>query len=204
MSSPDVTKLYNATDKTKFMIDKIEEMWFISEHDQTIKSTLRYDRDCPLARFAQSIKKIGFTLDIKWDRMQTKFRAKENVTTDDIANVAQELKIAYNRFCQVMGHIRSLGQLNDIMPILEVLDTISCRINDGQEWHLHREANGKWKVYIMDEGNTWRTEKNPVVDGVEEYPRNPPIIDHPPVTNPDAVQTAQLLSMLERVQHSMR
>jgi hypothetical protein len=186
------------------MIDKIEEMWFISEHDDTIKSTLRYDRDSELARFARSIKNIGVTLDIIWDRMQTKFRAKENVSTADIENVAQELKIAYNQFCHVMGHIRSLGRLNDIMPILEILDIISCRINDGQEWHLHREADGKWKLYIMDESNTWRTEKNPVVDGVEEYPRNPPIIDHPPVTNPHVVQDAQLLSMLERVQHSMR
>jgi len=204
MSSPDVTKLYNATDKTKFMIDKIVEMWFISEYDPTIKSTLRYDRDCPLAKFARSIKKIGVTLDIQWDRMQTKFRAKENVSTADIENVAQELRIAYNQFCHVPGHIRRLGQLNDIRPILNILDVISCRINDGQEWHLHREVDGDWKLYIMDESNTFRTEKNPVVDDVEDYPRNPTVIHHLPPANPNAVQTAQLLGMLERVQHSMR
>jgi hypothetical protein len=203
MSSPNVTKLYNATDKTKFMIDKIEEMWFISEHDDTIKSTLRYDRDSALARFAQSIKKIGTALDIKWDNRQIKFIAKENVSTADIENVAKELKITYNQFCNVPVHIRRFGQLNDIMPILQILDIISCRINDGQDWHLHREADGNWKLYIMDESNTWRTEKNPVVDGVEEYPRNPIIIHHPPATNPHVVQDAQLLSMLERVQHSM-
>jgi len=206
MSSPDVTKLYNVTDKTKFMTDKIVEVWCTCESSATIKADLRCNRDGSLSNFARSIQSIGTTLGIHWDRGRIQYVVKENVSADDMQTVQKQLKIAHHRFLQVHGHVRDLRDLHDIMPILHILDIISGRLADGQDWQLKRDAEGTWALYIMDETNTWRTEKNPVADAVEEIHENPFIGDpkYRNKKNPSAAQNAQLVSMLERVQHSMR
>ena len=208
-------KRYNSTqEKTDLMMSLIPELCSICELSSHLQFELRLpDRDSTEAAFVREVAKIralvvvGRQGPVCFERV-----LKENITSQDIAAVIILIGSAHTKFHRIASHLRNAPELPDLQRagyIIDFLHILCGRLNDGYEWKVDHEFQGPWTLYIMNEDNTWRAEKNPVSDPSTEPADNPATRHHPyhfgPGSNPpNGPQRAQLCNMLTRVQHSMR
>ena len=195
-------KRYNSEqEKTDFMMSQILELCTICELTTSLRNQLRYeDRDSKVAAFVREVATMSALVVVRRQGSAYFERVlKENIQSDVIDQVISHIHIAERKFYKIEGHIRTssitpeLGRINHIITFLHI---ICDRLKDGQEWLVHHEHEGPWTLYIMNEENTFRTDKNPVPvqtsESDESVPRNPSRFsingsdDRRPIGNPQA------------------
>jgi hypothetical protein len=148
---------------------------------------LRYDdRDSKLAAFVREVANIRELVVVGRERTGFFERVlKDNISETDIAAVIQHIRAANTKFFRIEFHIRDspvTPELQKIQHIIRFLHMICDRLQDGQEWLVHHDFDGPWTLYIMDEGNYFRTDKNPEPQQVEELDTG----SHNPASLPDS------------------
>jgi len=109
---------------------------------------------------------------------------KDNISETNIAAVIKHIRSANTKFFSIEFHIRDSSvtpELQRIQRIIRFLYLICDRLEDGQEWLVQHESDGPWTLYIMHEGNYFRTDKNPEPQQVVELDT----ASHNPASLPD-------------------
>ena len=205
-------KRYNSPkEKTDLMMSLIPELCSICELSTELQFT-RSLRDSKVAEFVKEVATMSeFVILRRQGPVCFERVLKENITSQVIDVVIKLIGSAAAKFHRIENHLRnwSGSDLQRAGYIIDFLHILCGRLNDGYEWKVDHEFQGPYTLYIMNEDNTWRAEKNPVSDPSTEPADNPATVHHPfhfgPGSNPpNGPQHAQLCNMLIRVQHSMR
>jgi hypothetical protein len=203
-------------EKTDLMMSLIPELCSQCELSRSLQFELRLsDSDSKSAAFVREVAKMsGLVIRRRQGLAYFERVLKDNISEADIAAVIIHIRQANRKFWNIEAHLRNsptLPELLIIERIITFLHIICDRLKDGQEWKVRHESEGPYTLLILHEDNTWRAETNPVVGAQDNPGDNPASVHHPfhfgPGNNPpgpDAPEGAQLVSMLERVQHSMR
>ena len=153
-----------------------------------LKYQLTYDDSVSkLAAFVREVAKIRELVVVVRERTGYFERVlKEHIPATDIAAVIKHIRSAYTKFFRIEAHIRNstiTPELQRILHIISFLHVICDRLKDGHEWLVQHEFQGPWLLYIMNEENTFRTDKNPEPQQVVELEPG----SHNPASLPDHV-----------------
>lgn len=211
MSLYGLPRYNSAQDKTDLMMSLIPELCSECELSRSLQFELRLsDRDSKQAAFVREVAKMSELVVVRREgRGYAERVLKENISSQDIAAVIIHIRQANRKFYNIEYHIRSstvTPELQRAGYIITFLHILCDRLNDGQEWKVKHEFQGPWTLYIMDENNIEREEKNPVSDPNTQPPAENSVARHHPLhfgsgRNPE---NTQLSNMLMRVKHSMR
>ena len=176
-------------------------MWSFCDASANLNSDLLYDRTGPEAKFAKTIKEIGQTLGITFDRSKHAYVVKQNISEQDMKTVSLIIGSAHRLWLNIPGHIRLLIDLYQIRPIIHMLNLICDRLKDGQDWRVNQDDPDEWKLYIMNEDNAFREEKNPVYpnppeDSTPNFPPNDPNEHYP-----DEIGNPPLHALLRQLEY---
>ena len=213
MSLYGLPRYHSEQEKTDLMMSLIPDLCSICELSRSLQFELRLsDRDSKTAAFVREVAKMSELVILRRQGPVCFERVlKEGVSEADIAAVIIHIRSANMKFFNIESYTRNstvTPELQRIGYIITFLRILCDRLNDGYEWKVDHEFQGPYTLYIMNEDNTWRAEKNPA-----SYPNtqprasdeNPVARHHPfhfgPGRNPE---NAQLSNMLMRVKHSMR
>ncbi len=180
---------YNSVkEKTDLMMSLIPGLCCECDFSRSLTFELRLsDRDSPRAAFVREVEKIRELVVVGREMPGYYARVlKENISETDIAAVIQHIRAANTKFFRIEFHIRDspvTPELQKIQHIIRFLHMICDRLEDGQEWLVHHESDGPWTLYIMHEGNYFRTDKNPESQQVVELDTG----SHNPASLPDSV-----------------
>jgi hypothetical protein len=207
MSLYGLPRYHSEQEKTDLMMSLIPDLCSQCRCSPSLQFELRHpDSESKRAAFVREVEKIQKLVVVG-------SVLKENISEADIAAVIIHIRQANRKFWNIEAHLRNnpmLPELLIIERIITFLHIICDRLNDGQEWKVRRESEGPYTLLILHEDNTWRAEKNPWFPEQDNPGANPAIRHDPhrfgpgPGDNPDVHRDAQLIHMLERVQHSMR
>ncbi len=205
---------YNSSkEKTDLMMSLIPDLCSECELSRQLQFELRLsDRDSKQAAFVREVAKMSELVILRRQGPVCFERVlKEGVSEADIVAIIIHIRQANRKYYNIEPWIRNstvTPELQRIGYIISFLYIICGRLNDGEEWKVDHEFQGPCTLYILNEDNTYREEKNPA-----PYPsaqprasdENPVARHHPfhfgPGRNPE---NAQLSNMLMRVKHSMR
>jgi hypothetical protein len=178
---------YNSEqEKTELMMSLIPNLCTECEVSSYLRNQLRYDDSVnKLAAFVREVAKISDLVVVERESIGHFERVlKEHISAADIAAVIKHIRSAYTKFFRIEAHIRNstiTPELQRILHIISFLHVICDRLKDGQEWLVHHDFDGPWTLYIMDEGNYFRTDKNPEPQQVVELDPG----SHNPASLPD-------------------
>ena len=170
------------------MMSLILDLCTECEVSNSLKFELRLlDHDSPRAAFVREVAKIRELVVVVRERTGYFERVlKEHISAADIAAVIKHIRSAYTKFFRIEAHIRNstiTPELQRILHIISFLHVICDRLKDGHEWLVQHEFQGPWLLYIMNEENTFRTDKNPEPQQVVELEPG----SHNPASLPDHV-----------------
>ena len=206
-------KRYNSEqEKTDLMMSVIPDLCSQCELSRSLQHELRLlDKDSTRAAFVREVAKIRDLVVVGREGHGHFERVlKENISEADIAAVIIHIRSANTKFFRIESHLRNstvTPELQKIGHIISFLHIICDRLKDGQEWLVHHEFQGPWTLYIMNEENTFRTDKNPEPDPSRRMktPQNPEREDHIQHGNPgdphhnqtDIYEVDAMLSQME-------
>ena len=185
-------KRYNSEhEKTDLMMSVIPDLCSQCDLSSSLRHELRLsDKDSTRAAFVREVANIRELVVVVRERHGYVERVlKENISEADIAAVIIHIRSANTKFFRIESHLRNstvTPELQRIGHIISFLHIICDRLKDGQEWLVHHEFQGPWTLYIMNEENTFRTDKNPEPDPSRrrKTPQNPEREDHIQHGNP--------------------